>query len=114
MISSFNIVKNSLAPIVGSLKNVFVISTGTKRGNKNSINIPTNSIFIFTSGNAIVNNISGNNLNIVLEGGNPNWEGSLLQNKYDTYYPYYQRAMLSKIVDYLESYNPKIVIRYDL
>lgn len=114
LISSFQTVKSYLAPIIGSLKNVYVFSTGTKRGNKNKISVPLNCVFIFTNGNCIANGITGTDLNIILEGGNANWEGSLVQNKYDPYYSYSQKATLAQIVDYLESYNQKIIVRYDL
>lgn len=114
IISSFQSVKNSLSPIIGSLKTVYVFSTRTKRGNTNRINIPINCIFIFSNGNCMANSITAPDLNIILEGGDPNWENSLMQNKYDSYYPYTQKSTLAKIVQYLESYNQKINIRYDL
>ena len=114
LITSFQTVKNHISPIIGSLKTAYVFSTATKRGNTNRINIPINCVFIFSNGGCIANSITAPNLNIILEGGDGNWENSLIQNKYDSYYPYAQKATLAKIVQYLESYNQKIIIRYDL
>jgi hypothetical protein len=112
--SYISVVKTAINRNIGSITSVYIISTNTKRGSREIIKIPDNCIFIFTTGVAQVNNISGQELNIILEGGDPNWEDALVNNKYVPYYSYNQQKTLNQILDYLYSCSPRILVRNNL
>ena len=101
-------IRNAIAK-VGSLSSVEVVNDGRPRGTRRPIVFNNNGLYIKRSGAVILGTCSSN-LNIIVEGGNPNWDGAFVQDGSLPYYPATQINTLLNIINFIKRTFPGISI----
>lgn len=112
--SSITSAKNAINLIAGKCTNIVVSTSGTQRGSKNPAIVPDNCIFIYVNGSVVVNNPRIPELNFVLEGGNSEWEGAVIQDNIFPYFPPAQMTALTSLINYSKGLNKNLYIISDL
>lgn len=101
-------VRNAIAKVI-NLTSVEVVNDGRPRGTRRPISFNNNGIYIKRSG-AIILGDCQSSLNIIIEGGNPNWDGAFVQDGALPYYPSTQINTLLNIINFIKRTYPSISI----
>jgi len=112
--ASISEAKNAINLMIGKCEYITVETTGTLRGSSQPVVVPENCIFVYVNGSVVVNAPRSPVLNFILEGGNSQWEGALVQENILPYFSPAQMTTLTTLINYSMSLNRNLYIVSDL
>lgn len=111
MIANLAQIKGLVAKALNGDVTVSIKGSGAKRGASDKAQSGT--IFIHKSG-FVTGSAASGSINIVLEGGDPDWDGAVVKDGVASGFSVPQMQVLAALVDHIETFGGKVTVNSDI